>query len=79
MRSEGDRSVITLGRLDLQGSSKPIYFANPSTFVGMEKAFDRVPRKDIWWAMQKLGIKEWIIRSVQAIYAQVATITNTYK
>ena len=38
-------------------------------FVDLEKAFDRVPRSVIWWAMRKLGIDEWIIKIVQAMYA----------
>ena len=44
--------------------NKKLYFA----FVDLEKAFDRVPRKVIWWAMRKLGIEEWIVRFVQAMY-----------
>ena len=40
-------------------------------FVDLEKAFDRVPRKVIWWAMRKLGVDEWIVRVVQdAMYAE---------
>ena len=46
------------------GKKKNLYFA----FVDLEKAFDRVPRKVLWWAMRKLGIDEWIIRTVQAMY-----------
>ena len=46
--------------------NKKLYFA----FVDLEKAFDRVPRKVIWWAMRKLGIEEWIVRFVQAGYVQ---------
>ena len=38
-------------------------------FVDMEKAFDRVPRKVIWWALGKLGVEEWIVRLVQGMYA----------
>ena len=34
-------------------------------FVDLEKAFDRVPRDVIWWAMRKLGIDEWLMRLVQ--------------
>ena len=32
--------------------NKPLYMA----FIDLEKAFDRVPRDVIWWAMRKLGI-----------------------
>ena len=34
----------------------------------LEKAFDRVPRKVLWWAMRKLGVEEGIYRLVQALY-----------
>ena len=27
-------------------------------FVDLEKAFDRVPQKVIWWALRKLGVEE---------------------
>ena len=27
-------------------------------FVDLEKSFDRVPRKIIWWALRKLGVEE---------------------
>ena len=36
-------------------ANKPLYMA----FVDPEKAFDRVPRDVIWWAMRKLGADEW--------------------
>ena len=38
-------------------------------FVDLEKAFGRVPRKIIWWALRKLGVEEWIERLVQGMYA----------
>ena len=38
-------------------------------FVDLEKAFDRVPRKVMWWALRKLGVEEWIVRLVQGMYA----------
>jgi len=29
--------------------------------VDLEKAFDRVPREVIRWAMRKLGVEEWLV------------------
>ena len=40
-------------------------------FVDLEKAFDQVPQKVIWWALRKLGVEEWIVRLVQGMYANV--------
>ena len=37
-------------------------------FVDLEKAFDCVPRKVIWWALRKLGVEEWIVLLVQGMY-----------
>ena len=57
--------------------NKKLYF----TFVDLEKAFDRIPRKVIWWAMRKLGIEEWIVRFVQAMYNNTRSrvrVNNTY-
>ena len=46
-------------------ANKRLYMA----FVDLEKAFDRVPRKVIWWALRKLGVDEWIVRLVQGMYS----------
>ena len=46
-------------------AQKPLYFA----FVDLEKAFDRVPRKVLWWALRSLGVDEWAVRVIQAMYA----------
>ena len=48
-------------------ANKPLYIA----FVDLEKAFDRVPRDFIWWAMRKLGIDEWLVHLVQSMYKDV--------
>ena len=56
---------------------KKLYFA----FVDLEKAFDRVPRRVIWWAMRKLGLEEWIVRFVQAMYTNTKSnvrVNNEY-
>ena len=45
--------------------NKRLYMA----FVDLEKAFDRVPQRVIWWALRKLGVEEWIVRLVQGMYA----------
>ena len=43
---------------------KDIFFI----FVDLEKAFDRVPRQVLWWAMRKLGVQEWVISVVKSMY-----------
>ena len=40
-------------------------------FVDLEKAFDCVPLKVIWWTLRKLGVEEWIVWLVQGMYAYV--------
>ena len=43
---------------------KTLYFA----FVDLEKAFDRVPREIVWWALRKLGVEEWMVKVIQSLY-----------
>ena len=50
-------------------ANKRLYMA----FVDLEKAFDRVPQKVIWWALRKLGVEEWIVRLVQGMYANAGS------
>ena len=72
-------AIFILGQLQEKhlAKNKKLYFA----FVDLEKAFDHVPRKVIWWAMRKLGIEEWIVRFVQAMYNNTRSkviVNNTY-
>ena len=53
-----------LSRKDLNDKNLTLFFA----FVDLEKAFDHVPRKVLWWAMRKVGVEEWIVRLVQAMH-----------
>jgi hypothetical protein len=42
-------------------------------FVDLEKAFDRVPREVVWWALRKLGVDEWIVSVIKAMYEDATT------
>ena len=45
--------------------------------VDLEKAFDRVPREVISWAMRKLGVEEWFVSAVMSMYAGAKTVVRT--
>ena len=45
--------------------NKRLYMA----FLDLEKAFECMSRKVIWWALRKLGVEEWIVRLAQGMYA----------
>jgi hypothetical protein len=42
-------------------------------FVDLEKAFDRVPREVVWWALRQLEVDEWLVKAIMATYSGVAT------
>jgi len=52
---------------------KKLYFG----FVDLGKAFDRVPREVISWAMRKLGVEEWLVSAVMSMYTGAKTIVRT--
>ena len=56
-----------------QAKKKKLYYA----FVDLEKAFDRVPREVVRWALRKLGVDEWLIRTVMALYTEAYTVVRT--
>ena len=56
-----------------QAKKKRRYYA----FVDLEKAFDRVRRKMMRWALRKLGVDEWLIRTVMALYTEDCTVVIT--
>ena len=42
-------------------------------FVNLQKAFDRVPRKVLKWAIRKIDIPEVLIRPVMSLYEGAKT------
>ena len=42
-------------------------------FVDLEKAFDRVPREVLWWALREVGVEEHTISVIKAMYAGATT------
>ena len=57
-----------------QANKKKLYYS----FVDLEKAFDRVPREVMGWALRKLGVDEWLIRTVMTLYTEACTVVRTY-
>ncbi|KAM9364970.1 cilia- and flagella-associated protein 43 [Pholidichthys leucotaenia] len=56
---------------------KHLYIA----FVDLEKAFDWVPREVLWWAMRCLDVPEWLVSTIQPMYASPSSrvrINNVY-
>ena len=47
------------------------------TFVDLEKAFDRVPREVVRWALRQLGVEEWLVQTVMTMYERARTVVRT--
>ena len=45
-------------------------------FIDLEKAFDRVPREVVWWALRTLGVDEWLVTVIRAMYADTSTMVK---
>ena len=68
MKGKGTTDAIFMARQmqkNFRVKGKKLYFG----FVDLEKAFDRVPREVISWAMRKLGVEEWLVSAVISMYA----------
>ena len=49
---------------EFRGREKKLYMC----FVELEKAFDRVPRKEMEWALRKKGLAEVLVQAVMSLY-----------
>ncbi|KAK3538624.1 hypothetical protein QTP86_008836 [Hemibagrus guttatus] len=45
-------------------------------FVDLEKAYDRVPREELWYCMRKSGVVEKYVRVVQDMYERSRTVVR---
>ena len=54
-------------------AKEKLYFG----FVELQKAFDRVPREVIRWAMRKLEVEEWLVSAVMSMYTGAKTVVST--
>ena len=41
--------------------------------MDLEKAFDRVPREVVWWALRRVRVEECLVSVVMAMYDDVKT------
>ena len=56
-----------------QAKKKELYYA----FVDLEKAFDRVPREVVRWAIRMSGVEEGLVKAVMALYQDARTVVRT--
>ena len=49
-----------------QPKKKKLYYS----CVDLEKGFDRVPKEVVRWALRKLGVDEWFLRTVIVLHTE---------
>jgi len=73
MKGKGTTDAIFIVRQmqKFRAKGKKLYVG----FVDLEKAFHRVPREVIRWAI-KLGVEEWLVSTVMSMYSDAKTVGN---
>ena len=44
--------------------------------MDLEQAFNRVPQKVLWWALQVVGVLEWLVKVVKFMYVGARSRTH---
>jgi len=76
MKGKGTADAIFIVRQiqeKFRAIGKKLYFG----LVDLEKAFDRVLREVIRWAMHKLGDEEWLVLAVISVYTGAKSVVRT--
>ena len=76
MKGKGTIDTIFIVRQmqeKFRAKGKKLYFG----FLSLEKAFDRVLREVIRWAVCMLGVEEWLLSSVMSVYTGAKTVVRT--
>ena len=77
VKGKGTTDAIFMARQmpkNFRVKGKKLYFR----FVDLEKAFDRVLREVISWAMHKLGVEEWLVSAVTSMYTGANSCQNSW-
>ena len=83
-----DQKVITARGLHGRGINRVYYNIGPPYIIyiyyciymlqgSTKKAFDRVPREVVRWALRKMGVDERLISTVMALYTEACTVVRT--
>lgn len=65
--------ICETGSEKFRAKNKKLYYA----FVDLEKAYDRVPRAMVQWALRKAGVEECLVSTIMAMYEDAETAVKT--
>ncbi|KAK3542052.1 hypothetical protein QTP86_011352 [Hemibagrus guttatus] len=77
IRNEYIRGTAHVGRLgDKVREARLRWFGHVQRRENLEKAYDRVPREELWYCMRKSGVAEKYVRVVQDMYERSRTVVR---